>query len=91
MRGILSAIAIALLISVGNLRADYQHDQDVNKAAQQLKDTDDAQRAEAQREEEKKQFNNSELSDGGKFVLGIIVVVCCVGGTIWVAKSIYQA
>lgn len=42
---VLPIAAIILFALAGNVRADYQHDQDVDKAAQKLSDTEAAQRA----------------------------------------------
>jgi hypothetical protein len=66
-RSILSALVIAFFISCGNLHADS--DQDIQRAAQQLKDTDDAQKAEAQREDDSKHPQGDGGLMAGVFVL----------------------
>ncbi len=81
----LSAITIGFLISCGNLHADYQSDQDVNKAAQQLKDADDAQRAADEREAQRKQLDPDDTRPrtGGEMVVLVVLMTAVGGGMIW--------
>jgi hypothetical protein len=78
-------LAIALLFSGANSHADYQSDQDTQKAAQQLKDADDAQRADAQKRESQRQYGETPIHDSlfikvllgtGFIVVGGSVIVC---------------
>ena len=81
-RGILPAIALAFFISGGNLRADT--DQDVDKAAQQLKDTEDAQKAADEREASRKQFGGNDDAPHYNHAAEVFwVVTVCVVGTVF--------
>jgi hypothetical protein len=76
MRGIMPAIVLAFFVSGTNLLADYQTDQDIQKAAQKLKDTEDAQRAADQREASKREYGQDapQINSHETFITVMIIV-----------------
>ena len=76
MRGIVPAIVLAFLVSGTNLLADYLADQDTQKAAQKLKDTEDAQRAADEREANKREYGQDapQINSHGTFITVMIIV-----------------
>ena len=91
-RAILSVIAIGFLIFCGNLGADYQRDKEIEKAAQQLKDADDAQRAAAQREASRKELDPEDTRPrtSGEIVVLAIILVPIGGGLIWFFQKLVK-
>jgi len=85
------ATAAVFLVSGGSLRADYQQDKDIEKAAQQLKDADDAKRAADKRQADSKQYGEpkepSEDSVATKIVLILIATLIGIGVIIYILKS----
>lgn len=85
---ILFAIVVAFFISSINVRADYQSDQDIQKAAQQLKDQEDAQKAADERDASRKRYGGNDDPHYNNTAGIVIMSVVCAGVAIWFFASI---